>query len=60
MITLKVEDYCHNCPNFEPEAATIGITHGFSDKMIYETYVYCKKHETCEKIYEHIKKETIK
>ena len=61
MITLKVEDYCQNCPDFTPDAATIGIIHGhFSDKMIYETVVYCKKHKTCERIYECIKKEMSK
>lgn len=60
MIQLKVKDYCHSCSDFKPDTVTIGISHGFSDKLIYETYVYCKNHETCEKLYEHIKKETNK
>lgn len=60
MITLKVEDYCQNCPDFTPDAATIGVIHGFSGKMFYETVVYCEKHKTCERLYESIKKEISK
>lgn len=57
MIKLIVKEYCHNCPNFNPHVVKTNITYGFSDKIIYETYVYCKHREACESIYESIKKE---
>ena len=60
MITLKVEDYCQNCPYFKPDVSIIGIVHGTRNEVTYETIVFCKDYKNCEKLYEHIKKEVTK
>ena len=60
MITLKVEDYCHNCPHFEADVYKTDISYDFNDYVIHETKVYCKRREACESIYESIKKEMSK
>lgn len=57
MITLNIEDYCHNCPNFEPEVFVEEISYAYKSAPIFSTKIFCKKRETCVSIYESIKKE---
>lgn len=61
MITLKVEDYCHNCPMFEPEVerhcyCTSEFTGGFQ-KEYTDTVVKCSYGERCAAMKEYIEKE---
>lgn len=45
MITLDMEEYCHDCPNFEPEV--------LKDK--WDEVVFCKYHETCHRFMTYLK-----
>lgn len=51
MISLDIQDYCHNCPNFEPEKVVI--------KALSETYTFvqCENKGRCMAIAERIRKE---
>lgn len=62
MITLKVEDYCHNCPEFEPDVDKNTTEYFESDSMSFmrrekrtvmcETTVTCEHRLRCAAIYE--------
>lgn len=56
MIKLEVEDYCHNCGDFEPE-----VIRFCSDDMVYLQQIFCVNRNRCEQIYkaikEHVRKE---
>ena len=45
MITLVVEDYCHTCGGFEPEANKI-----FADNVILLTEVTCEYRNQCKNV----------
>lgn len=45
MIRLLVDEYCHNCPNFEPYAMRASSLDGFID-----TRVVCEYHDKCKSI----------
>ena len=58
MITLHVEDYCHNCPDFEAE--TISTPVYTSDSYIPQfvnTGIYCAHCGRCKQIADHIRRE---
>ena len=42
MISLDVENYCQNCPDFEPCCAKI-----YSDNICIDTLVRCALKEIC-------------
>ena len=55
MITLKVEEYCHNdCKDFNPVVMKYETMKGFN------TFVSCKNEERCKRICETIKSFKIK
>lgn len=51
MIKLDIQEYCHNCPDFEPEKVVIKT---FGEKF---TFVHCENRGKCINIAAHIKKE---
>ena len=52
MIELKVEDYCQDCKEFEPEVDTyIGMTCGYE---FCNHTISCKHKQRCSEIYFHI------
>ena len=53
MIRLLVDDYCHDCPDFEARVNKIND----DDGHICSTNIYCEHEERCEAIYKHIKDE---
>lgn len=55
MIHLDVQEYCHQCTQFEPEKET---TYLFSDgiKIASDNKIYCKHFSKCEIIAAHIKR----
>lgn len=56
MITLDVEDYCHNCPDFE--AVTTRTPTFTSDSYIPQfisTVVHCEHSGRCRQIAQHIR-----
>ena len=54
MIELKVEPYCHNCPDFKPVTYP---THVVSDNNIVcvNTTISCQQRNICRDKYEYIK-----
>lgn len=56
MIKLEVEDYCHNCEEFEPVADTNRL---YSELEVVESYtsVRCEKRMVCRAIASHIARE---
>ena len=57
MIELKVQPYCHNCPDFQ--VAVDGPTVFYSNNTIAEvrTTVYCQNHIHCEHIRSYLRRE---
>lgn len=51
MIKLDIQEYCHNCPSFEPEK--VMVRNPFE---IY-TFVQCENRGKCGAIAEHIREE---
>lgn len=49
MISLNVENYCHNCPDFEPKVDKM-----YGDMKVYEQIVSCVNKERCKHIYNEI------
>lgn len=61
MISLYVKNYCHNCPEFEPDVEKDTI---YSENYLMEkrtthtqTYIYCKHKDRCESMIKFLKKE---
>lgn len=50
MIELNVEEYCHNCPNFEPV-----INRLFADNKCQGTVIICRDKFTCNSIKSYLK-----
>ena len=53
MININVEDYCQNCPDFEPE---VNKTILEADNIIIstDTCITCKYSDRCKQIYRYI------
>ena len=49
MIELNVHDYCHNCPEFTPEADKLMV-----DDHMYTCQVSCINHHKCADIAQRI------
>ena len=68
MITLKVEDYCHNCPEFEPdvdknehELVDYNCMTRVEKRIVHcTTTVTCQHRHRCAAIYEHAAKQVKK
>lgn len=50
MIRLEIEEYCQECPKFEPTKKAIF----YAGDRVYETVVICEYKEMCEEIAKHI------
>lgn len=57
MLELKVADYCHDCPYFEPVLGerSIGAKRGLY-AMAENTYIFCSKDNMCAMLATHIEK----
>lgn len=51
MIELCIEDYCQNCPSFDPTAKRV-----YMNDKVY-TIVECENELKCSMLHDHIKKE---
>lgn len=49
MIELKIEKYCEDCPNFEPE---VTVDYYYDGKPI--KYIACTKAEDCQRMFQYI------
>ncbi len=47
MISLSVEDYCHTCPDFEPDCIVTELGTYTSDKTLIDTVIRCKHKDKC-------------
>lgn len=61
MISLYVKDYCHNCPEFEPDVEKDTI---YSENYLMgkrtthtQTDIYCKHRDRCESMIKFLKEE---
>lgn len=54
MIELKVEKYCENCPEFEPDISRFSFINGCGDDF-YGTTVSCKHKARCAEIAEYMR-----
>ena len=60
MISLNVEEYCHNCPDFEAyiEIAVYGFDTMKSDSnMEYSHIITCKHEDRCRQIKRYLENE---
>lgn len=55
MINLEVNEYCHNCPEFQPLVDKEYYESGYGDEFT-NTTVTCKYAQRCEAIAEYFKK----
>lgn len=57
-LVLDVEDYCHDCPAFDPMVISVNqknIGDCFeSDNVVFRRDVGCKHKRKCERMYKHI------
>lgn len=53
MIRLVVEDYCQNCPDFEPEAKVASFIRCCERETLCD--VVCVNREKCAMLYSHLK-----
>lgn len=63
MIKLKIEEYCNNCPDFEPEVekdvakiAEPSESYHTGPKVRVTTNIYCKRRLCCRCLRDSIKK----
>lgn len=62
MIELKVEEYCHDCPDFEADVLKHGDTKGyydFSGELVVTpsyTIVYCAHANRCRAVKRYLEK----
>lgn len=54
MICLYVEDYCQNCPEFEPETSRIQEC-DFESGIHINTIVHCEHQKRCENFMRYLK-----
>lgn len=66
-IELKIEEYCHNCHEFEPKTdvyssvLSSGLLSGdpYDEPVVHnDTIVYCEHRERCLSMYNFIRKES--
>lgn len=65
MITLKVEDYCHDCPDFEPDVEKEvqrweGVDYDTMTSYDYtraHTTIYCKHRYRCESVKSYLERQ---
>lgn len=55
MISLDIENYCHNCPKFEPECEKL-----YADNSVCETIIQCTNKGLCMNLKQHIQQEIVK
>ena len=62
MIELKIEEYCNNCPDFEPEVRKeivniedFSVIYRTGPKVRVTTYIYCKRRLCCRCLRDSIK-----
>lgn len=58
MITLEVEEYCQNCPEFEAHVVkshTIAIERRIMEEQANKTVVECKHSARCEAIMKYVR-----
>lgn len=57
-LTLDVEDYCHDCPAFDPVVRPVNQKDMYncsaSDNVVFRRDVWCKNKRKCERMYKHI------
>lgn len=56
MITLEIEKYCNNCPNFDVETEK-HMLNVDGRPLEYYTYVKCKNREMCRNIKKYLESE---
>lgn len=56
MIELYVAEYCHNCPEFEPNGETLTVFEDYIENTIV-THVCCEHRHRCESIVNYLKGE---
>lgn len=52
MISLDIQDYCHNCRDFEPRCTKI-----YADNICVDTLVQCERKEVCSTIKTYIEQQ---
>ena len=52
MISLDVENYCHNCHAFEPRCARI-----YANNVCVDTLVQCERKEVCSNLKTYIEQQ---
>lgn len=58
MIKLDVAEYCHDCPNFEPEVVNKRVIYdndGECCGMLENMYVVCEHYKTCHSFMTYLK-----
>lgn len=68
MITLRVEDYCHDCPDFEADVNKEEVSTAMWDDVMKKwdfpvincTTIYCKHRYKCHALKEHLEKKASK
>lgn len=56
MIELSVEDYCQECPEFDPEVNRSIIRSWDDSKLFLSTNVFCKYAQRCKAMEKHFSK----
>lgn len=56
MIELSVEDYCHECPEFDPEVNKSILKLWNDSKLFVSTTVFCKYTQRCKAMEKHFSK----
>lgn len=55
MLELKVADYCHSCPYFEPVTKENAL-YNYDGYRTGNTYIVCENDRKCENIAEYLEK----
>lgn len=55
MLELKVADYCHNCPYFEPVVEETAL-YSYDGNRAGNTYIVCENSKKCENIAVYLEK----
>ena len=55
MISLRVKNYCSNCPEFEPDVKKNSYRFDSTDEPVYYmTDIYCKHKDRCESMLKYL------
>lgn len=57
MIELIIEQYCKNCPDFEPDVVKETYADGFRGEVRTQTTIKCINYDRCKAMYKRIKAE---